>query len=221
MIYLIFSQTFDIKIEQSRIELEINSWNSNKVKVEAKSYGYEEEAKEYYKYRITENTKFTIPQSSKIILKVIGNIACNYSAIVLNKCENDFVKIKIFGTFENLDIECKLCLIEFNANVNEGRALIDNGIIRGSFRSNKNFNWTFMNANANLKEFYSSGRIINRDSYIKLKSNGSLKIIYSKDLGDFKIYGKNIKCFACNGEEGSSDKVLYVEQSNGSFEISR
>jgi len=78
-----------------------------------------------------------------------------------------------------------------------------------------------MNANANLKEFYSSGRIINRDSYIKLKSNGSLKIIYSKDLGDFKIYGKNIKCFACNGEEGSSDKVLYVEQSNGSFEISR
>ncbi|MEO0224647.1 MAG: hypothetical protein ABIL76_06110 [candidate division WOR-3 bacterium] len=221
MIYLIFSQTFDIKIEQSKIELEINSWNSNKVKVEAKSYGYEEQAKDYYKYKITENTKFTIPQTSKIILKVVGNIACGYSAVVLNRCESDFAKIKISGTFENLDIECKLCLIEFNVNVNEGKALIDNGIIKGSFRSNKNFNWTFMNSNADLKEFYSSGRIINRDSYIKLKSTGSLKIIYSKDLGDFKIYGKNIKCFACSGEEGSSDKVLYVEQSNGSFEISR
>lgn len=221
MIYLIFSQTFDIKIEQSRIEIEINSWNSNKVKVEAKSYGYEEQAKDYYKYKISENTKFTIPQSSKVILKVIGNIACGYNAVVLNKCENDFAKIKISGTFENLDIECKLCSIEFNTNVNEGRALIDNGIIKGSFRSNKNFNLTFMNSNADLKGFYSSGRIINRDSYIKLKSASSLKIIYSKDLGDFKIYSKNIKCFACSGEEGSSDKVLYVDQSNGSFEISK
>ncbi len=222
MLIFIISQVFDIKIEQSKVEIEINGQTSDKVKVDARSYGYEETAKSYYKYKITENTKFTVPQSSKIVLKVIGNFSCSHSAIVLNKCEGEFAKIKLSGKIDSLDIECKLCLIEFeNFSVNKGRALIDNGIVRGSFKSENNFNWTFMNANVNFKEFLAGGRIINRDGYIKIKTSGSLKVIYSKDLGEFKVYGKNIKCFACQGEEGSSDRVLYVDQSNGEFEISR
>ncbi len=222
MVIFILSQVFDIKIEQSKVEVEINGQTSNKVKVDAKSYGYEETAKSYYKYKITENTKFIVPQSSKVILKVIGDVACSHSAIVLNKCEGDFVKVKLSGKIDSLDIECKLCLIEFDdLTVNKGRALIDNGIVKGSFRSLNNFNWTFMNANVNFKEFLAGGRIINREGYVKIKTSGSLKIVYSKDLGEFKVYGKNIKCFACQGEEGSSDRVLYVEQSNGGFEISR
>lgn len=222
MLIFILNQVFDIRIEQSKVEVEIDGQTSDKVKVDAKSYGYEETAKSYYKYRITENTKFTIPQSSKIILRVVGNIACSHSALVLNKCEDDFAKVKLSGKIDSLDVECKLCLIEFeNLTVNKGRALIDNGIVRGSFRSENSFNWTFMNANANFKDFLAGGRIINREGYIKIKTSGSLKVVYSKDLGEFKVYGKNIKCFACQGEEGSSDRVLYVEQSNGGFEISR
>ncbi|MEO0143363.1 MAG: hypothetical protein ABIL45_00320 [candidate division WOR-3 bacterium] len=221
MLLFILSQVFDLRIEQSRVEVEIVGQGSDKVKVDAKTYGYEENAKEYYKYKITENTKFTIPQTSKLRIKVIGNITCTHSAVVLNKCEGDFPKIKIYGVIDSLDIECKLCLIEFNLTVNEGRALIDNGIVRGDFKANNNFNWTFMNANGDFRNYFGSGKIINRDGYIKLRTNGSLKVVYSKDLGDFKVYGKNIKCFACQGEMGSSDKVLYVEQSNGSFEVSR
>jgi len=221
MLFIILNQVFDIKIEQSKVELDISTQSSNKVKVDAKSYGYEETAKEYYKYRITENTKMIIPQTSKIILKITGNIACSHNAIVLNKCESDFAKVRISGIIDSLDIECKLCLIEFNLSVNKGRALIDNGIVRGVFKSNNNFNWTFMNSNANFKDFSVSGKIINRDSYIKIKTSSSIKVIYSKDLGDFKVFGKKINCFACSGEEGSSDKILYVEQTNGGFEISR
>lgn len=220
MIYILIAQIFDIKLEQSRIELDISTHNSDIVKVEAKSYGYEEKAKEYYKYRISENTRFVIPQSSKLIIKAIGNIACSHSAVVLNKCEGDFAKIRISGIVDSIDIECKLCSIEFNVFVNKGRALVDNGIVKGSFRAN-NFYWTFMNANANFKDFSSPGRIINKDGHIKIKVSSSLKVIYSKDLGSFKVFGKKIDCFACSGEEGSSDKLLYVDQSNGSFEISR
>ncbi|MEO0202159.1 MAG: hypothetical protein ABIL37_00340 [candidate division WOR-3 bacterium] len=221
MILIVINQVFDLRIEQSRVEVEISGQGYNMVKVDAKTYGYEEKAKEYYKYKITENTRFVIPQSSKLRIKAIGNITCTHSAVVLNKCEGDFPKIKIYGIIDSLDIECKLCSIEFNLIVNEGRALVDNGIARGELRVNNTFNWTFMNANGDFKNYFGSGRIINRNGYIKFKTSNSLKVVYSKDLGDFKVYGRNIKCFACQGEIGSSDKVLYVEQTNGSFEISR